>query len=232
MKLAVRLCLFCLLLSAAGGWATVIGSTNPNLFSDTIDWCAQATFACDGNPYPTPQPFISAFGNLGLVGLPTLQDFQALQEGSSHFGGSFPDGMGLIYTGVTTLGNAPDYIALVFAQPQWGAGAYIQPYWYGTFSATVVLFDTSGGVLGSYVVNGNSTDQASDLLFIGARDTARDVGAVLFLAGNNGHDGDFEIGTAGLATPEPSTILLAAPSMLGLIGFVRRRRARHSQEVL
>src|SRR5271166_6641235 len=174
MKLAVRLCLFCLLLSAAGGWATVIGSTNPNLFSDTIDWCAQATFACDGNPYPTPQPFISAFGNLGLVGLPTGQDFQALQEGSSHFGGSFPDGMGLIYAGVTTLGNVPDAIGVVFAAPQWGVGAYIQPYWYGPFTAEIVLFGT-GGSLGTYMVDGNSTDQPSDLLFIGARDSSRDV---------------------------------------------------------
>ncbi len=233
MKFAVRLCLLCVLLGATCVWANVIGSTNPNLFPDTVDWCAQAAFACDGGNYTSPQPFTSAFGNTGLVGLPfTGQDFQALQEGSSHFGGSFPDGMGLIYTGVSTLGNDPNYIAATFDQPQWGAGAYIQPYWYGSFTAEVILFDTHFNVLGSYSVDGNSTDQLSDLLFIGAYDTTRDVGAVLFLAGNNGHDGDFEIGTMGLPTPEPTSILLMAPSMLGLYGIVRRRRSRKSREVL
>lgn len=239
MKLVVHMCLLCLLLGATIASASITGSTNPNLFPDTIDWCAQASFACDGGNYSTAQPFTSAFGNVGLVGLPINGfNFQALQEGSSHFGGSFPDGMGLIYTGVSTLGNPPDYIELAFALPQWGVGAYIQPYFYGPFAAVVELFDNNGDFLGGYSTTGNSTDQTSDLLFIGARDTTRDVSFALFLTGNidaNGNlvsVGDFEIGTAGLATPEPSTLLLAAPSMLGLLGLVRYRRTRKSQEVL
>ena len=233
MKLAVPICLVCLLLTAIGASAGVTGTTDPTLFPNTVDWCAQAAFSCSGDIPTTPQPFTSAYGTQGQVGLVfTGQNFQVLQEGSSHFGGSFPDGMGLIYTGVTTLGNFPDAIGVVFAGPQWGVGAYIQPYWYGSFTAEIVLFGT-GGSLGTYVVSGNSTDQPSDLLFIGARDSSRDVTAALFYTTmGSGHDGDFEIGTLGLATPEPASIVLMAPSVLGLFGIVRYRRSRKSQEVL
>jgi hypothetical protein len=234
MKLAVRLCLLCLVLSAVSAFAGIVGSTNPSLFPDTIDWCAQSSFACDGNQYTTSQLFTSSSGAIGLIGLPFNGfDFQALQAGTTLFGSSFPDGMGVVYNGVSTLGNPQDAIALLFAQPQYGAGAYIQTWFYGPFTAEVDLFDTSGNLIGFYDVNGVSSDQSSDLLFIGAIDpTGRNVAAALFLAQDSGGFFDFEIGQAGLATPEPSSILLIAPSVLGLYGMIRRRRSRKSQEVL
>lgn len=234
MKLAVRMCLLCLLLSAAGAWANVVGSTNAALFPDTIDWCAQSSFACDGGSYSTPQAWTSLNGNTGLVGLWQFgSDFQALQAGSSLFGSSFPDGMGVLYNGVSTLGNPQDYFVALFNTPQWGAGAYIQSYFYGPFLAGVALLDSSYNTIGAPVYFiGNSTDQLGDLLFVGATNSAKNVYGVAFIAFDQYDNVDFSIGTAGLATPEPASILLMAPSMLGLYGIVRRRRSRKSQEVL
>jgi hypothetical protein len=228
--------LICLLLGACSAWASVTGSTNPNLFTNTIDWCAQASFACGDNaPIASPQSFTAASGATGAISLYGGGSFQALQEGTNHFGGSFPDGMGLLYNGVSTLGNTggiDSIFLLAFDQPQYGFGTYIQTYFYGPFEAEVILLDNSFGLLGGYVLAGNSTDQAGDLMFIGAIDNEREVAAALVFAVDQNGSADFEIGTAGLATPEPSSLLLMAPSMLGLIGVIRRRASRKSQEVL
>lgn len=241
MKSALRLCLLGLLLAAVSASAGVVGSTNPSLFPNTIDWCAQATFACGDNaPIASYQYFSSAWGDPGIVGLAgpffssTDVNFQALQAGTNLFGSSFPDGMGVLYNGVSTLGNsggAGSAFLFAFARPQYGFGAYLQTFYYGPFTAEVILVDQQFNFLGAAIAYGNSSDQSSDLMFLGALSSQRDVFGAIVIAVDQSDIADFALGQAGLATPEPSSLLLLAPSALGLAGVIRRRLSRKSQEV-
>jgi hypothetical protein len=215
----------------------VTGSTDPNQFQDSVDWCAN--FGCANTPFslPSPSAFVSAGGVTGLVGnVGTLQPFQVFQQGTS-WGGNFPDGMGVVYNGVSSIGNTPADIATTFDVGVFGAGAYIQADHYGAFTATITLFDSNFQSLGSFSAQGDSEDGGPTALFIGAYIGTADVYAAQFnVVDINGAD-DFGIGTLKLqngqvGVPEPGTLMLLGPSALGLFGAIRRRMNRKSQEVL
>ena len=231
MKRVTLLFLLCLSLGICSAWAGTTGSTNPNDFQDPVDWCVN--YGCNGQQLGTPQTWISAGGSTGLVGLVSSQNMQILQQGVS-WNGNFAPGMGLIYNGVDTLGNNPGGILMSFNTPVFGAGAYIQDDPFGAFTATIQLFDSGFNLLGSFSAPGNSDQNPGTALFIGAFDSSADVSYALF----DTNDDNFAIGTARLktsqqgTTPEPSTLLLVGPSMLGLASVLRRRLSRKSQEVL
>ena len=119
-------------------------------------------------------------------------------------------------------------ILVSFDQPVFGAGAYIQDDPFGAFTGIITLYDSSFNFLGTFSAPGNSDTNVGTALFIGAYDSTADVSYALF----DTNDDIFAIGTMRLATvpvtvvPEPSTMLLVAPSMLGLAGIVRRRLTR------
>jgi len=218
-KLALLLC--CLVLGLGSGWAAVTGTTNPNLFNDYVNWCQ---FGCAGNQFATPQSFSSILngvtGEVGLVG--TLQGFYNLKQGSS-WNGNFATGMGLIYNGAA-FRNTPTQIATTFDVGLYGAGAWIQSNFYGPFTASIELFDSSYQSLGLFTTGGVSNGNPGTALFIGALDTVPDVWAAQFDVIDQFGDHDFAIGTLGVSTtPEPGTLLLVVPSALGLAGVLRRR---------
>lgn len=229
MRRAALLCALCLTLGLSSAWASA-GSTNPNNFTNPVDWCTN--YGCAGQQLGSPQTWAATTPpNTGMIGLVSSQNMQNLQQGVS-WNGNFSAGMGLIYNGVRTLGNTPGGILVSFNQPVFGAGAYIQEDFFGAFTGTITLFDSSFGLLGTFSAPGTSDTNVGTALFIGAYDTAPDVSYALF----DTQDDVFAIGTLRLATsqvttvPEPSTLLLLAPSMLGLAGVVRRRMSR--KEVL
>jgi hypothetical protein len=147
------------------GWAAVTGTTNPNLFNDYANWCQ---FGCAGNQFATPQSFTSILngitGEVGLVG--TMQGFYNLKQGSS-WNGNFATGMGLIYNGAA-YGNTPTQIATTFDVGLYGAGAWIQSNFYGPFTASIELFDSSYRSLGLFTTGGVSNVNPGTALFIGA----------------------------------------------------------------
>ena len=236
MKKAALLFLLCITLGAVCASAGIIGTTNPNQFNDVVDWCVQFN-NCANTPFiePSPSPFTSAGNVTGLVGnVGTQQPFEVRQQGVS-WNGNFPANMGILYNGVQSLNNTPADMAALFNVGVYGAGAYIQPPNFGAFTATITLFDANYQPLGSFSAQGDSNNNQGTALFIGAYDSSADVFAAQFSVKDiNGID-DFAIGTLKLNTngvvPEPGTLLLIAPSALGLAGVVRRRMNRKSQEV-
>jgi hypothetical protein len=221
MKKLALLCL-CLVVGLGSGWASVTGTTNPALFNDSVNWCQ---FGCGGNQLATPQSFVSGLGSTGSVGLVgTLQGFYNLQQGSS-WNGNFANAMGLIYNGAS-FGNTPTQIATTLDQGVTGVGAYIQANFYGPFTASIELFDSSYQSLGIYTMAGTSDGNAGTALFIGAFGSAP-VWAAQFDVIDQFGAHDFAIGSLGLSTtapvPEPSSLLLMGSSALGLAGVLRRR---------
>jgi hypothetical protein len=220
----LALLLVCLALGLGSAWASV-GSTNPNDFVDPVNWCQ---FGCAAGVYSTPQAWTSVGGNTGLVGNTNAMDWQNLQQ-DTFWVGDFPSLMGLVYNGVQTISTSPTTIGIYLDQPVNGIGAWIQPDYYGQFTASITLLDGNLLPLFTYSVVGNSTSVAGTGLFIGAYDSSYDIWGAIFDATGS----DLAIGTMKLnAVPEPGTLLLLAPSALGLAGVIRRRLSRKSQEVL
>jgi len=119
----LTLLLLCLALGMGSAWATV-GTTNPNQFIDSVDWCQ---FGCGFGQYATPQAWVSAGGNTGLVGNTSGQDWFNLQQDNS-WAGNFPSLMGLVYNGAF-FGNAPTTIGVFLNQPVNSIGAFPTRYW-------------------------------------------------------------------------------------------------------
>ena len=221
MRAFLSLVSLCLILATGTAWAGLVGTTNAGIFQDTVDWCQ---FGCAGSSIATPAAWVSLAGATGWVGLvDTGEAFWNLQQGAG-WNGNFPSGMGLIYNGVV-WGNTPTSIAVVFDQPNYGAGAYIQANWLGSFTATVSLYDSDYLLLGSYSADGTSDHNAGTALFIGMLDTSPEVYAVEFVVSGAGHQPDFAVGTLGIengAVPEPASFLLVGPALLAL-GMLKRR---------
>ena len=226
MKKLGLLCLLCLSLGITSFAST--GTTDPNLFQDSINWCTN--YGCLGQQLGSPQTWTSNLGATGMIGLVSSQNMHNLQQGAS-WAGNFNPGDGLIYNGVKTLGNTPGGILLSLDAPAYGFGAYIQPDWYGSFSATIALYDSSFNLLGTYSHDGISDTNVGTALFIGAYDSIADVSYVLFDTTGSGGDDIFAIGTTKImtgitTTPEPATFTLLACSLLGLAGTLRRKEVK------
>jgi len=218
---------FCL--SASITWGGVIGSTDPTQFTNTVDWCQLDCTNNNGATFPTPTGFSSVLGDSGFVGLDgTGQSFYLMEQGST-FINNFAPGMGLVYNG-SFFGNIPTDIALQFNQAEQGFGAYISTNYYGSFTATITLYDVNDVAIGQYTTTGTANgDGDGSALFLGAFDTSADVwGATMVASGIGPAEPDFAIGEGGFylpatTTPEPGTLLLLAPALLGLAAFARKR---------
>jgi hypothetical protein len=137
---------------------------------------------------------------------------------------------GLVYNGAA-FGNTPTQILVNFDQGVTGVGAYIQSNYYGPFTATIELFDSTNASMGTYSTGGTALYASGTALFIGAfvgPDGPDAAWAASFNAvGIGPYEPDFAIGTMSLnsAIPEPGTFLLIAPALIGLAAWARRRKA-------
>jgi len=225
VKRTILLTVLGLTLGLGTAWATIVGTTNPNAFTqDSINWCQYGcSFAGLGS---SPRPWVSNGGATGTVGLHTggLQAFFSNPQQGNSWIGNFPDGMGLIYNGFVFDGIQAG-IVLTFGSGISGIGAYIQATAFGPFSATITLFDQNNNPLGSFTANGASNNNVGAVLFIGASNPTGGVYAAQFDVADVTGTEDFAIGTVNFNStiPEPSSLLLFGSSALGVAGVIRRR---------
>jgi hypothetical protein len=229
MKRKICMILVGLAVSAGMTWAG-IQDNNPADFPTTINWCQ---LGCAGTSllFPTPTAWVSSGADTGWVGLfGTGQNFQTFQQGV-NWAGNFASGMGLVYNGESApQNNTPSDLTLAFNQAEYGAGAYISSDLFGPFTATITLYDVNDIAIGSWVESGTNAAGSGHAIFIGAYDPTADVSAADFSVVNANGTEDVAIGMAGLmdnlpatGTPEPASVLLIAPALLGLVAFGRKR---------
>jgi hypothetical protein len=236
--------------------ANIIGITSLAALgaTDSIDW---SQLGPAFTVLPVPQMVISTNGLTAVVSQSPGTNFERLDQ-NNGWAGNFAPGTPLLWNQIATspspgfcvgLGCQASTITVTFDQPVAGAGAQIQPDFYGSglrgcgvdgFCARVRAFDVSNQLLGSFGTSGLSTDSGDgSAMFIGlVSDTALEISRIEFsvpfiptvFGGLVSGPSGLAIGPLAVTTvPSPGPIAGAGlPGLIlasgGLLGWWRRRR--------
>lgn len=187
-------------------------------FTDSADWCQLASAGCTGTS-ASPTAWVSASSGLtGYVGLfYDSHDFTVSQDAN---------GMGVIssnYLSGTT--DVHDDVAVSFDHLVMGAGAYLETSYVGTVYGTVYLYNEVYNYLTGFYWTAVFDGTPGQSLFVGALSSSQEVAFAVFDVSDTGWNTvDFSVGSLSVAqSPEPGSLALMAPALLGLFAILRRR---------
>jgi hypothetical protein len=177
--------------------------------NDFVNWNG---FGASPTVVPNPSNISSNTGIINVtVSMPSGQ-FRRLDQGGG-WAGNFASGDHLLYTN-----DNPGPMVILFDNPVNGAGAQIQAEAFGSFTATINVYDASNTLIGSFNLAGNSTNAADNsAIFLGVKDNAPTIKRIEYTV--NTSEGYFAINQLDLIDPEaPESV----PTMneWGLIIFI------------
>ena len=190
-----------------------LAALNPN---DSVNWSSLGPqFTSETNPFTVTSP-----GGIGMsIGNPGGA-FETYVEGSGW--------NGVFNTGDYLLFSPGVPMAINFATPVSGVGAYIQSNNFGNYTGSLdaTAYSPSGADLGTYVVSGDNTGgNTGTAPFLGIQDLSGvNISSIVFSTTNSG--AGFAIDSLELSTssvPEPGSLALLAVAGVGLISRRRRR---------
>ena len=154
-------------------------------------------------------------------------NFQRRNQGSG-WNGNFSPGDALLWTN-----NTPGPMDIFFATPVAGAGAQLQADIFGSFTATINVFNTSFNLVQSYTVPGVSSSAGDgSAIFLGVLDPTADISEISYSVVGGGTS-DFAINQLNLnlngggnPVPEPGTMLLMGLGLAGAACMRRRQMKR------
>jgi hypothetical protein len=199
-----------------------LGIASASASVDTVDW---SQLGPSFTILSTPQPFTSAGGITGLVGLNDFDPFQIRVQGNGWNGNFFP-GESLIWNQDQT--GLDDSIVAIFNTGTFGGGVQIQADAYGAFVGTLNVYDTSLNLIATVNENGVSNAHGDgSAIFIGYQSGSANVGALQFLVSDINGANTVAIGTMSIYTsstvPEPGSLVMFGSGIIGLAGVLRRK---------
>ena len=219
-RLGLRLAAFLVVTLTCGpAHAALLQLTDPaNLFpTDTLAWTdPEFTAYFPGDSVATANGVSATLGGASAFtvfsGSTYNADFLPTDSVLSAF--DYSDGAG--------VGAVPGPIRITFGQDFAGAGAQIQSNDFGTFTATLSVYDALNNLLGTVTVNGsNNGNGDGSAAYIGFLNDLTNVRSIEFSGGPG-----VAINTVGLSAtpvPEPSTLVLTGLGV-ALARLARRRR--------
>jgi hypothetical protein len=224
MRLHLLISVACLSVVSVARAATYTPVGDPAHFVQSVDWCQLAPVDCTAAAVSQPSAWVSTpSGKTGYAGLfYDSQTFSVTRD---------PSGMGLI-NGSYIIGTTQylDDVSATFDNPTDGAGAYIEAGNVGNVYVSVFLFNDVYNILTGFSWAMNFDGTPGEQLFVGAASSDLEVAGAIFDVSDatTGLTVPFSMGTLEFdQVPEPGSIALVAPMLLGL-GVMLRKRARKS----
>ena len=201
--------------------------------TDFIDWGVLGPpFTTVSNPFSIAS---NGGGTNATLSMPNSGGFTRLDQqqppATSAWAGSFAPGDHLLWTSLEN--NGP--ITIEFANPVFGAGAQIEKDFFSpgsprAFTATLDVYDTSNALVAEYILPGFAHyGHDNTAIFLGVKDSTADIKRIVFSTSDANPLNDFAINQLSLvntAVPEPSSLLLAASGLSGLVGVKALRHRR------